>query len=55
MNINTNPPSGTRDFLASDIRKRREVIKVIQEVYESFGFEPLETPAYENLSTLLGK
>lgn len=55
MNINTNPPSGTRDFLASDIRKRREAIKVIQEVYESFGFEPLETPAYENLSTLLGK
>ncbi|MEK7728782.1 MAG: histidine--tRNA ligase [candidate division KSB1 bacterium] len=55
MSINTNPPSGTRDFLASDIRKRREVIKVIQEVYESFGFEPLETPAYENLSTLLGK
>lgn len=55
MNTNTNPPSGTRDFLASDIRKRRQVIKVIQEVYESFGFEPLETPAYENLSTLLGK
>lgn len=55
MNTNINPPSGTRDFLASYIRKRREVIKVIQEVYESFGFEPLETPAYENLSTLLGK
>lgn len=55
MPVNTNPPSGTRDFLASDIRKRRAVIKIIQEVYESFGFEPLETPAYENLSTLLGK
>ncbi len=55
MSTNTNPPSGTRDFLAGDIRKRRAVIKIIQEVYESFGFEPLETPAYENLSTLLGK
>ncbi|MGH7496351.1 MAG: histidine--tRNA ligase [bacterium] len=55
MNPNTNPPSGTRDFLASDLRKRRLVIKIIQEVYESFGFEPLETPAFENLSTLLGK
>jgi len=55
LSINTNSPSGTRDFLASDIRKRRQVIKVIQEVYESFGFEPLETPAFENLSTLLGK
>ena len=55
MNINTNPPSGTRDFLANDLRQRRAVVKVIQEVYESFGFEPLETPAFENLSTLLGK
>jgi len=55
LNTNTNPPSGTRDFLANDIRKRRQVTKVIQEVYESFGFEPLETPAFENLSTLLGK
>ena len=55
MNLNTNPPSGTRDFLASDLRKRRQVVKIIQEVYESFGFEPMETPAFENLSTLLGK
>lgn len=55
MNINTNPPGGTRDFLAGDLRQRRAVIKIIQEVYESFGFEPLETPAFENLSTLLGK
>ena len=50
-----NPPSGTRDYLAADLRKRRYVISTIQEVYESFGFEPLETPAIENLSTLLGK
>ncbi len=55
MNLNVNPPGGTRDFLAGDLRKRRAVIKIIQEVYESFGFEPLETPAFENLSTLLGK
>jgi len=55
LNPNTNPPGGTRDFLASDLRKRRAVVKIIQEVYESFGFEPLETPAFENLSTLLGK
>ncbi|MDZ7266430.1 MAG: histidine--tRNA ligase [candidate division KSB1 bacterium] len=53
--INVQPPSGTRDFLADELRKRRQVIRVIQEVYESFGFEPLETPAFENLSTLLGK
>lgn len=53
--ISVQPPSGTRDFLADELRKRRQVIRVIQEVYESFGFEPLETPAFENLSTLLGK
>ena len=53
--ISVKPPSGTRDFLAADIFKQRQVIDVIQQVYESFGFEPLATPAFENLSTLLGK
>jgi histidyl-tRNA synthetase len=53
--ISTKPPSGMRDFLAADVARRRHVIGVIQRVYESFGFVPLETPAIENLSTLLGK
>jgi histidyl-tRNA synthetase len=53
--ISTKPPSGMRDFLAPDVARRRHVVGVIQEVYESFGFVPLETPAIENLSTLLGK
>ena len=44
-----------RDFLPSDVRKREYVIDVIKEVYESYGFEPLETPAVENLETLMGK
>ena len=44
-----------RDFLPADVRKREYVIGVIKEVYESFGFEPLETPAVENIETLLGK
>lgn len=44
-----------RDFLPSDVRKRNYVIGVIREVYESYGFEPLETPAVENLETLTGK
>ena len=44
-----------RDFLPSDVRKREYVIGVIKEVYESYGFEPLETPAVENLETLMGK
>ncbi len=52
---NTNPARGMRDFLPSDIRKRNYVINIIKEVYESYGFEPLETPAVENIETLMGK
>ncbi len=44
-----------RDFLPADIRRREYVIGIIKEVYESYGFEPLETPAVENLETLTGK
>ncbi len=51
----TQPARGMRDFLPADIRKRNYVINIIREVYESYGFEPLETPAIENLETLTGK
>ncbi len=44
-----------RDFLPADVRRRQYVIDVIREVYERYGFEPLETPAVENIETLLGK
>src|SRR5689334_4702031 len=51
----TQPARGMRDFLPEDVRKREYVIGVIKEVYEHYGFEPLETPAAENIETLLGK
>ncbi len=51
----TQPARGMRDFLPADVRKREYVIGVIKEVYERYGFEPLETPAVENIETLLGK
>jgi histidyl-tRNA synthetase len=51
----TNPARGMRDFLPADVRKRNYVIGIIKQVYESYGFEPLETPAVENLETLMGK
>src|SRR5438093_5155158 len=51
----TKPPSGTRDFLPDDIRRREYVMGVVRDVYERYGFEPLETPAFENIETLLGK
>jgi histidyl-tRNA synthetase len=49
------PARGMRDFLPEDVRRREYVIGVIKRVYERYGFEPLETPAVENLETLLGK
>jgi histidyl-tRNA synthetase len=44
-----------RDFLPEDVRRRQYVIGVIAGVYQQYGFEPLETPAVENLETLQGK
>jgi histidyl-tRNA synthetase len=44
-----------RDFLPADVRRREYVIRIIKDVYERYGFEPLETPAVENIETLLGK
>jgi histidyl-tRNA synthetase len=46
---------GMRDFLPADVRRREYVIGVIKEVYERYGFEPLETPAVENIETLTGQ
>jgi histidyl-tRNA synthetase len=51
----TNPARGMRDFLPADVRKREYVIGIIKQVYESYGYEPLETPAVENIETLMGK
>jgi histidyl-tRNA synthetase len=44
-----------RDFLPEDVRRRDHVISIVRRVYEQYGFEPLETPAVENLETLTGK
>src|SRR5258708_6355428 len=51
----TQPARGMRDFLPAEVRKREYVIGVIKEVYERYGFEPLEAPAVENIETLMGK
>lgn len=52
--ISTKPQSGMRDFLPADIARREYVTGVVREVYESYGFVPLETPAIEALDVLLG-
>ncbi|MDP4259392.1 MAG: histidine--tRNA ligase [Bacteroidota bacterium] len=48
-------PQGTRDFGPDTVRKRRFIFDTIRGVFELYGFQPLETPAMENLDTLLGK
>ncbi len=48
-------PQGTRDFAADTLRRRQFIINTIRQVFELYGFEPLETPAMENLETLMGK
>jgi histidyl-tRNA synthetase len=48
-------PKGTRDFLPEEMRKRNYIFNTIKEVYALYGFQQIETPAMENLSTLMGK
>ena len=48
-------PQGTRDFSADVVRKRQYIFNTITSVFELYGFQPLETPAMENLDTLMGK
>ena len=48
-------PKGTRDFSPQEMAKRNYIFNTIKEVYQLFGFNQIETPAMENLSTLMGK
>lgn len=48
-------PQGTRDFNAATVQKRQYIFQTIRTVFELYGFQPLETPAMEQLDTLMGK
>lgn len=48
-------PQGTRDFSAEVVQKRQFILQKIRHVFELYGFQPLETPALENMDTLMGK
>lgn len=48
-------PRGTRDFGPAEMQKRNYILNIIRKNFELFGYEPIETPAMENLSTLTGK
>ena len=55
QDINTAPASGTRDFLPNQLRLREKVFQIVKDSFESFGFQPLQTPAFERLEVLSGK
>ncbi|MCF8227480.1 MAG: histidine--tRNA ligase [Bacteroidales bacterium] len=48
-------PKGTRDFSPQEMMRRNYIFDTIKEVFKKYGYQPIETPAMENLSTLLGK
>lgn len=48
-------PKGTRDFSPQEVARRNYIFKTIKDCFELYGFQPIETPSFENLDTLLGK
>lgn len=48
-------PQGTRDFSPAEVRKRQFILQTLKAIFETYGFQPLETPSMENLTTLMGK
>ena len=48
-------PKGTRDFSPTEVAQRNYIFNVIQQAFENYGFQPIETPSFENSSTLMGK
>jgi histidyl-tRNA synthetase len=55
MPAESRPARGMRDFLPEDVRRREHVIGIVTDVYQRYAFQPLETPALENIETLTGK
>lgn len=48
-------PKGTRDFSPTEVAKRNYIISIIKKHFETYGFQPIETPSFENSETLMGK
>ena len=48
-------PKGTRDFSPTEVSNRSYIMSTIKTSFETFGFQPIETPSFENSSTLMGK
>lgn len=55
MSVKVSIPKGTRDFLPEEVKKRNYIFSTIRDVFQLFGFEPIETPSFELSQTLMGK
>ncbi len=55
MASNVSIPKGTRDFSPTEMIRRKYIFNTVEEVFRLYGYQPIETPAMENLSTLAGK
>ncbi len=55
MSMKPSIPQGTRDFSPAEVRRRQYIFDTLRDIFERYGFQPLETPAMEQLSTLMGK
>lgn len=55
MAISTKPASGFRDFLPEEMRRRDYIFGIVEDVFKKYGFDKIDTPSVERLSTLLGK
>jgi len=55
MAIKPTIPKGTRDFSSEEIFKRDYIKRILKTTFESFGYEPIETPSFEKLNTLIGQ
>lgn len=55
MAVKPSIPKGTRDFNPQEVGRRHYIMEVLREAFQNFGFQPIETPSFENIETLTGK
>ena len=55
MSQKLNTPKGTRDFSSLELKKREYLLNVLKNCFKSFNFQEIQTPSFENLTTLIGK
>ena len=55
MSQKLNTPKGTRDFSSFELKKRDYLLNVLKDCFKAFNFQEIQTPSFENLTTLTGK